>query len=70
MVAALSLGLVHLIVGSLLTQMENDDGQWNEWMMGRVNDVSMRDVREMDNVIFVKKSKKFLWVNKKNFEQK
>ena len=60
MVAALSLGLIHLIVGSLLTQMENDNGQWNEWMMGRVNDVSMRDVREMDNVIFVKKFKKFL----------
>ena len=57
MVAALrkSCGLIQLIVGGLLTQMENDDGRWNKWMMGRVNDVSVRDVREIDNVIFFKK---------------
>ena len=62
MVAALrkSCSLIQLIVGGLLTQMENDNGRWNKWMMGCVNDVSMRHVREMDNVIFVKKFKKFL----------
>ena len=57
MVAALrkSRGLIQLILGGLLTQMENDDGRWNKWVMDCVNDVSVRYLREMDNVIFVKK---------------
>jgi hypothetical protein len=45
MVAALrkSCGLIQLILGGLMTQMENDNGRWNKWVMDRANDVSARD---------------------------